>query len=64
MTPEKNNVDDKKIDDVTAADETTGSDPFHDFTVPQDADFVAAPTPNVETDDDSADDNDPLGENN
>ncbi|TQL54441.1 hypothetical protein [Subtercola boreus] len=37
-------------------------DPFHDFTVPQDADFVAAPTPNAEdTGDDTDVDDDPLG---
>ncbi|MDF2443319.1 MAG: hypothetical protein JWR01_1522 [Subtercola sp.] len=46
----------------------TESDPFHDFTVPQDADLVAAPTPNAEStgnsdaeSDDPKLDDDPLG---
>ena len=52
----------------------TESDPFHDFTVPQDADLVASPTPNADdtgkSADDSADDDstklddDPLGADN
>ncbi|WP_172582203.1 hypothetical protein [Subtercola boreus] len=27
----------------------TASDPFHDFSVPQDADLVVSPTPNAES---------------
>ncbi|WP_172582701.1 hypothetical protein [Subtercola boreus] len=40
----------------------TDSDPFHDFTVPQDADMVSAPTPNSADDEaESTTDDDPLG---
>ncbi|RFA15402.1 hypothetical protein B7R21_05145 [Subtercola boreus] len=35
----------------------TASDPFHDFSVPQDADLVASPTPNAESSGDDDGDN-------
>jgi hypothetical protein len=43
---------------MSAATEPT--DPFHDFSVPQDADLVSSSTPNGE--DESSDDDSPLGE--
>ncbi|WP_158507110.1 hypothetical protein [Subtercola sp. Z020] len=39
----------------------SNADPFHDFSLPQDADLVSSPTPNSEGDDDAELDDDPLG---